>query len=143
MFHRHRVRNSVLFPVLAGMAFLLAFPDSGWSDGRAKMDASLAQAVECRSDVSRLMRTVPGVTLKGSEANITVFIEMTTVPASLEEHGVQLLTRSGTIYVARLPVANLEGVASLPGVVRMEADARVAPFLDQSVPDINADDVWQ
>ncbi len=143
MCNRHRVRNRVLFPFLAGMAFLLAFPGSGWSDGRAKMDASLAQAVECRSDMSRLMRTVPGVTLKGNEAHITVFIEMTTVPASLEEYGVQLLTRSDSIYIARLPVANLEEVASLPGVVRLEADARVEPFLDLSVPDINADEVWQ
>jgi subtilisin family serine protease len=107
------------------------------------MDASLAQAVECRSDTSRLMRTVPGVTLKGNEAHITVFIEMTTVPASLKEYGVDVLTRSDGIYVARLPVANLEEVASLPGVVRLEADAWVEPFLDLSVPDINADDVWQ
>ena len=143
MCNRHRVRNRVLFPFLAGLAFLLAFPGSGWSAGRAKMDATLAQAVERQSDVSRLMRTVPGVTLKGNEAHITAFIEMTTVPASLGEYGVQLLTRSDSIYVARLPVANLEEVASLPGVVRLEADARVEPFLDLSIPDINADDVWQ
>jgi subtilisin family serine protease len=88
------------------------------------------------------METIPGVTMQGNEALVSVFIEMSTLPAALEDYGVKILSGAGGIYVARLPVANLEAVASLPGVLRLEADARVEPFLNLSVPDIRADLVW-
>jgi subtilisin family serine protease len=96
-----------------------------------------------QSDVTRLMKTIPGITLEGDEAYIKVFMEMNTAPPSLEDYGVELLSRADNVYVARLPVANLKAVASLPEVVRMEGDAWVKPMLNLSVPEIGADRVWR
>jgi subtilisin family serine protease len=106
------------------------------------MDAALRGAVQMQSDLTRLLNTVPGVSLRGNEPYINVFIEMESPPPSLGSYNVQLVSRAGSIYLARLPVANLEAVASLPGVLRMEGDARVESFLDVSVPAIGADRVW-
>jgi subtilisin family serine protease len=89
------------------------------------------------------MRTTPGITLEGEEPYIKVFIEMNAAPPSLEDYDVELLSRAGNVYVARLPVANLGAVASLPEVVRMEGDAWVKPLLNQSIPEIGADRVWK
>lgn len=106
------------------------------------MDASLAGALRMLSEPDRMLHTIPGVTLRGSEPYINAFIEMESIPPSLAEFGVELVSGAGTIYFARLPVARLEEVASLPGVLRMEADARIETFLDVSIPEIRADSVW-
>jgi subtilisin family serine protease len=106
------------------------------------MDASLSQAFRMLREPDRLLNTVPGVTFRGSTPYVNAFIEMDPVPAALADHGVEVVSKAGTIYLARLPVASLEAVAALPGVVRMEGDARVESFLDLSVPEIGADRVW-
>ncbi len=131
------------FLLLLSVLLLLLFPCNGWSAALARMDASLSAALRIRSDLDRLMRTTPGVTLRENEPYINAFIEMETVPPSLETYGVEIVSRAGDIYLARLPVSNLEAVASLPGVIRMEGDARVESFLDLSVPEIGADRVWR
>lgn len=144
MSHYPLLRNDLIVRILLVSALLMAFPCSGWPDGSAKMDASLSRALRVQSDLSRLMKTTPGVTLKGNEAHINVFIEMNGVPpSSLRDHGVQILSRAGNIYIARLPLASLAAVASLPGVARLESDAWVRPVLNLSIPHIRADEVWQ
>ncbi len=137
-----RIRNRLAALTLLLPGLLLAFPCSGWSSEPAPMDACLSGAVRMQSDLPRLVKTIPGVTLEKGEPYVNTFMEMESVPPSLEDYGVELVSRAGNIYLARLPVANLEEVASLPGVLRMEGDARVESFLDVSVPEIGADRVW-
>lgn len=142
MFDLPRLLNRPALRILLLSGLLLVLPSGGRTEGTAVMDASLSGASRMLHDPDRLMNTVPGVVLRGSEPYINAFIEMESVPPSLGDYGVELVSKAGTIYLARLPVASLEAVAALPGVVRMEGDARVESFLDLSVPEIGADRVW-
>ncbi len=143
MRHHDRLVNCLPSLILLLCGLLLTLPCNGWSDGPAKMDASLSGAMSMQSDPVRLMNTIPGVTVVGSEPYINAFIEMEPVPPSLGDHGVEVVSRAGSIYLARLPVASLADVAALPGVVRMEGDAQVESFLNLSAPAIRANEVWE
>jgi subtilisin family serine protease len=58
--------------------------------------------------------------------------------------GVLLGRRFETIpfFTARVDAASLAALSTLPGVASIEHDALNAPMLGQSIPLINADDVW-
>lgn len=142
MRHLRRLGYELPLHTAIVVVFLSVFPCTGWPDGPPRMDASLSLAMTMRSDPVRMMEKIPGVTMKGDEAYINAFIEMNVIPPGLQDHDVRILSRAGSIYLARLPVANLAAVASLSGVVRMEGDARVEPFLNLSVPEVAADGVW-
>jgi len=120
----------------------LLLPVSGFARALAKMDATLSQAMRLQANPKALMEAVPGVSLIQDEPHINVFVEVADPLPELEAHGAQLRSRSGDIWIARLPLAKLADVASLPGVVRMEGDARVEPYLNIAVPEIRAPEVW-
>ena len=62
---------------------------------------------------------------------------------TIQDLGVELRTRAGDIYTAAIPLSSLGALTELEEVVRIEGSQTVVPALDQSVPRILADRVWQ
>jgi subtilisin family serine protease len=138
---RSNKRSSLAYG-LSACVVLLVWVFSGspvWAGG--KVGFGLERAVKALGDPARL-RAIPGVFYRGDEPYIKVFLKLSDVPAEIEEAGVELRVGSGGVYTARMPVAQVKSLASLPQVIRMEATRKLKPLLEVSVPDISAVEVW-
>ncbi len=125
------------------LVLMVAFPVGGRAElARSKMDATLQRAETLARGAGHLPAAVPGVKVEGGEVRVNAFIQVEGDPTPLRELGVEIFSKAGDVYLARVPVERLSEVASLPEVVRMEGDARVEPLLDVSVPEIGADRIW-
>ena len=127
---------------LSACVVLLVWMCSGspaWAEG--KMGSRLDRAVKALGDTERL-RTMPGVFYSSGEPHVKLFLKLSDVPPEIQKAGVELRVKSGNVYTARMPLAEVANLASVPQVIRMEAVRKLKPLLDVSVPDIAADEVW-
>ena len=76
-----------------------------------------------------------------SENEIDVLIRTSDIGA-LRDAGVHVRSKVGEIVTATLPVSLLDEVAHMPLVSRIEQAVICKPLLDESIPEIGVDRVW-
>ncbi len=72
---------------------------------------------------------------------VEVFIQ-TTDPEMLKREGVSVHSVIGDRVTAVLPLSKIRSIARLPEVSFIEASSVCRPLLDESIPEINVDQVW-
>ena len=110
-----------------------------WADG--KMGSVLQRAVLAGSDAESL-NAIPGVFYRQGTPHVRLLLKLSDIPPELQQAGVELKRRSGNVYTATAPVAKLMDVEAMPEILRMEAVERGKPLLENSVPDVFANEVW-
>ena len=110
-----------------------------WADG--KMGSVLQRAVQAGSDAEDL-NAIPGLFYRGGTPHVRLLLKLSDVPPELQQAGVELRRRSGNVYTATAPLERLSEVEAMPEIIRMEAVQRGKPLLENSVPDIFANEVW-
>lgn len=70
---------------------------------------------------------------------VNLFIEGTVPPGLLRARGIQVNTVAGRLMTARCPLGLLRALLEMPGVDRVQVAEPAEPYLDQSIPDVNAE----
>jgi subtilisin family serine protease len=110
-----------------------------WADGKM---CSVLQRAALEGEEPESLSAIPGVFYRQGTPRVRVLMKLSEVPAELEQAGVELKTRAGNIYTATVPVDRLSEVEAIPQVIGLEAIQRGKLHLENSIPDIFANEVW-
>jgi subtilisin family serine protease len=103
-------------------------------------------AWDCQGFLVKNLQAEFGVEAEGSEIITGAFLtvdEKVIDQSAFQALHAQVQTRAGDVWTVRLPLRNLEALAAVKGILRIEADFMAKPDLDLSVKDIRADSVHQ
>lgn len=103
-------------------------------------------ASDCQGFLVKSLQPEFGVEAEGLEVITGAFLtvdEKVLDEGSFQALHAEVQTRAGDVWTVRLPLQNLEALASVKGILRIEADFMAKPALDLSVKDIRADSVHQ
>jgi subtilisin family serine protease len=79
----------------------------------------------------------------GPQTPVALLIEGTADRTQLELQGATVGTVAGDVITATAPIGLVPDILAVPGVDRISAAARVEPVLNVSVPETDADVLWQ
>ena len=111
------------------------------TDEKGKMDFLLVRAVNSAHN-EKILSIIPGSYNKNGKFYINILLKLTDNKDDIDKNILEIRARSGDVVIAAVPVEELNRVARLPQVLRMEAGSTVMPALNLSIPDIRADEVW-
>jgi len=137
------VLAAALMLLVASEAALAALPTAPpWA---ARLDArlhTLLDEVQAGAGTRELAPHYPELHTLGGTPYIDAFIRHRAPIEEIEALGVKVRLQVGEICTADIPLASLEALAAVDGVVYIEASRQTRPMLDMSVPYSRVPQVW-
>ena len=108
------------------------------------MICSLSESMGMESGTTKLdpvLREMIGRMSNDRQVSVDVFIRTSNAEA-LKQRGVLVRTMAGDVVTASLPLSRIGSISELPSVKYIEASRICRPLLDESIPEIGADKLW-